>query len=376
MKILLFLVLIGICVLGSTQRSDANSPPVVSNAHAEQMAGTKLVEITYDVEDPDGDSLMISVQVSDDGGVTFSVPALTFVGDIGSGIKPGRGKRIIWDAGKDVPNTYGTNYRAKVIADDRVVEEIGSMVLIPAGEFLMGDAFLEGELRERPQHTVYLDAFYIDRYEVTNADFQRFVQETGYRTDAEKDGWGWAFTGVTWEQRDGASWRAPRGSGSGIELDHPVVQVSWNDAMAYAQWAGKRLPTEAEWEKAARGGLGRKRYPWGDAITHDDANYWEIEGRDQWTYTSPVGSFPPNGYGLYDVAGNVWEWCADRWGETYYSQSPNENPTGPVTGHDRVVRSGSWGNPPYTVRVASRFWFDPTYRNDNVGFRCAKSLIP
>ncbi len=224
------------------------------------------------------------------------------------------------------------------------------MVLIPAGEFQMGDAFNEGRDYELPVHTVYVDAFYMDVYEVTNARYHKFMDETGH----EAPGY--------WDDPD---FNAP---------DQPVVGVSWHDATAYAEWAGKRLPTEAEWEKAARGGLIGKRYPWGDEITHDDANYRGTGGKDIWAeQTAPVGSFAPNGYGLYDMAGNVWEWCADWYDGNYYSISPERNPMGPGSGTYRVLRGGSWRSTPDTLRAAFRTNNDPTATDSHLGFRCVSA---
>jgi len=218
------------------------------------------------------------------------------------------------------------------------------MALIPAGEFQMGDAFNEGWGSELPVHTVYVDAFYIDVYEVTNARYQKFMDETGHEAP-------W-----TWDYPD---FNAPH---------QPVVGVYVNDAVAYAEWAGKRLPTEAEWEKAARGGLVGKRFPWGDEITHDDASY---SGGDWGAAT--VGSFAPNSYGLYDMAGNVWEWCADRYDADYYSISPERNPTGPGSGTFRVLRGGSWNNSTNFLRVSNRLYALPSHAHNNVGFRCGMS---
>jgi formylglycine-generating enzyme required for sulfatase activity len=317
-----------------------------------------LVDITYDVEDADGDLLTITVEISDDGGNTFTVPAKTFTGNIGPGIIPGKGKKIVWDAGKDAPNVFGTNYRAKVTASDGVGlpqiikgKDGAEMALIPAGKFQMGDSANEGSADERPIHTVELDAFYIDKYEVTNALYEEFIKATGHRTP------------TYWTNH---SFNQP---------DQPVVGVSWDDAVAYAKWAGKRLPTEAEWEKAARGGLVGKRYPWGDDISDNDANYGNNIG-----ITTPVGKFPPNGYGLYDVAGNVWEWVADWYLDKYYAISPQKNPKGPDTGTRRVLRGGSWrnfpaySNPPYNLRCACRFGNAPTNTDVDLGFRCSQDL--
>jgi formylglycine-generating enzyme required for sulfatase activity len=221
------------------------------------------------------------------------------------------------------------------------------MVLIPAGSFEMGDHFDEGDDDELPIHQVELDAFYMDVNEVTAGQFKPFVEDSGY----DYDDW------------DNVAEYSP-----GDEF--PMIYVNWNDATAYAEWAGKRLPTEAEWEYAARGGLAGKRYPWGDEITHDDANYLGIGGKDKWVKCAPVGSFEANGYGLYDMAGNVWEWCQDWYDEDYYSNSPAKNPLGPDTGSYRVVRCGSWYFNTHDLRVAYRINDTPHSRSYDSGFRC------
>jgi formylglycine-generating enzyme required for sulfatase activity/sugar lactone lactonase YvrE len=218
------------------------------------------------------------------------------------------------------------------------------MALIPEGEFQMGSNYDE---TERPIHTVYLDAFYMDAYEVTNAQYKKFVDVNPQ----------WSKDQIDERYHDGnylKHWSEndyPSGEG-----DHPVRHISWYAAQAYAEWAGKRLPTEAEWEKAARGGLLGKKYPWGDDLSHDYTNYDGTGGTDIWIGTAPVGSFAPNGYGLYDVAGNVREWCADWYDENYYEGSPSENPTGPGWGIVRVKRGGSYqvGYNDQDLRVAWR----------------------
>ena len=221
------------------------------------------------------------------------------------------------------------------------------MVLIPAGSFEMGDHFDEGDDDELPIHQVELDAFYMDVNEVTAGQFKPFVEDSGY----DYDDW------------DNVAEYSP-----GDEF--PMIYVNWNDATAYAKWAGKRLPTEAEWEYAARGGLIGKRYPWGDEIDKTKARY------DSWNdgkgTTAPVGSYPANGYGLYDMAGNAWEWCQDRYGENYYSSSPAKNPPGPGSGSYRVLRGGAcYDNASnYHLRVAYRSNYIPAGRYLGLGFRC------
>lgn len=343
-----------------------NHAPFISNIHTGQRSGTKLVDITYDVSDPDGDLLTITVAVSNDGGKTFNVSAKTFTGDVGNSIAPGKGKKITWDAGIDSPNIYGANYVVKITANDgqydgaAIVGQDGApMALIPAGEFQMGSN--DGGNDELHIHTVYLDDFYMDVYEVTNAQYKKFTDATGHKVP------------YYWNNSD---YNAP---------NQPVVGVSWYDAKDYAEWTGGRLPTEAEWEKAARGRLEGKTYPWGDVFTNDDANYAGYAGgtggKDIWNYTSPVGSFAPNGYGLYDMAGNVWEWCVDWYGADYYMKSPRQNPTGPSSGTRRVLRGGSWcyysldGYSTFAfspLRVASRDYNLPADTDRRVGFRCVQ----
>ena len=262
----------------------------------------------------------------------------------------------------------------------------------PDGEGYPGDG-------EGPIHPVTLDAFGIDATPVTNDQFAAFVAATGYRTEAERFGtsavFHLAFAGDPtdvlgrppgapwWLEVRGARWSNPAGPGSNVDGlgDHPVVHVSHNDALAYCAWSGRRLPTEAEFEYASRGGLQGKKYPWGDDLTPNGlhrANIWQgtfptrntLE--DGYLTTCPVGTFPPNDYGLYGTSGNVWEWCADWFSPVYYRESPTHNPLGPATGETRVMRGGSYlCHDSYCnrYRVAARTANTPDSSSGNCGFR-------
>jgi formylglycine-generating enzyme len=286
---------------------------------------------------------------------------------------------------------------ATEVEDPELPIEIEGMVLISAGVLMMGSS--DGFANEGPVHEVSLDAYYIDTHEVTNREFARFVTETGYVTEAEQWKWSIVFApddrpgqrvpGAEWWKRaDGATWRHPNGPETSIDgLDeYPVVQVSWNDAAAYAAWAGKRLPTEAEWEKAARGGLRDAPYAWGMDFApggEQQANTWngqfpvEDSGEDGFKSLAPVGQYKPNGYGIYDIAGNVWEWVEDWYGANYYRDSPGENPRGPEEGIEKVQRGGSFmcaDNYCLGYRVSHRGKSGIDSGLPHVGFRCVKSL--
>ena len=249
----------------------------------------------------------------------------------------------------------------------------GAMVLFPATEFYMGSPKGEERDNEYPRHKVSLDSFRIDVREVTNARFAEFVDATGYVTDAEKQGKGWIWDDG-WREQPGANWRHPNGPSSGIEhiMDHPVVQVSWNDASAYCLWAEKRLPTEAEWECSCRAGT-TTQYSTGNAITHNHANYSGTGGLDRWDGTSPAGSFPPNARGLYDMHGNVWEWCRDYYEENYYEHAPEHNPVNRNEGPYRVMRGGAWDYCAVGMRSAHRGGDVPNNAGDARGFRCVRA---
>ena len=250
------------------------------------------------------------------------------------------------------------------------------MVYIPAGEFQMGSDEKEAKKSEKPVHSVYTDAFFMDRYLVTNAQFKAFI-------DANPK-WQvplWLGNSFFPKYRDTdylKNWykgNYPKG-----KADHPVNWVSWYAAMAYAQWVGKRLPTEAEWEKAARSGMTRQKYPWGHTIHTSSANYDKHVGE-----TSPIDAYPPNRYGLYDMVGNVTEWCLDKWDSEFYASSQSHNPvagdsiSGIIensrkTRTTRVIRGGSWYSSAHEVCVSSRGRLDPWKTASTTGFRCVKPI--
>jgi sulfatase modifying factor 1 len=281
------------------------------------------------------------------------------------------------------------------------------MSLIPGGEFLMGT---DGDYGfpadgEGPVHAVTLAPYYIDPTCVTNEQFNAFVNATHYKTEAEAFGWSFVFEGHLspkqqeaaaervrgaewWCRVHGATWRHPEGPESNIKQrwQHPVVHVSWHDASAYAHWAGKRLPTEAEWECAARGGLVQKRFPWGDELEPGGRhmmNVWQgtfpthNTCADGHYRCAPVRTFKPNGFGLFQMTGNVWEWCWDWFDAGYYRISPRENPTGPNAGDRRVMRGGSYlchASYCNRYRTDARSSNTPDAGATNVGFRCVRDV--
>ncbi len=313
----------------------------------------------------------------------------------------------------------------------RQKSELEGMVLIPSGTFLMGGKGEQADADEFPRHEVSLSVFYMDATEVTNAQFAEFVKATNYKTVAER-ALDWselskqlppntpkppdsvlkpgslvfqataqpvslADASAWWKWTLGADWRHPEGPGSSIakKMNHPVVHVSWEDATAYATWAGKRLPTEAEWEWASMGGNAEAKYPWGNQSAeeaYDKANFWQgffpYENLEQDGYygTAPVKSFPPNAYGLYDMAGNVWEWCSDKYHANAYRQYDEKvsDPLGPDTSFDpqepytpkNVMRGGSFlCNDSYCsgYRVSRRMKSSKDSGLSHAGFRCVRS---
>jgi len=281
-----------------------------------------------------------------------------------------------------------------------------SLVSLPGGKFRMGSDAGEGEPGdgEGPARPVWLSPFRIARTAVTNRQFAAFVEATGYVTYAEEVGSSFVFAGLLpddfpptrglvdtpwWRETPQACWRRPEGTRSdwrGRE-DHPVVHVSWHDALAFCRWSGLRLPTEAQWEYAARGGLEGRRYPWGDDLTpggQHACNVWQ--GRfpmqndcaDGHAGTAPADAYPPNGFGLHNTCGNVWEWCADRFSATH-PPGPLRDPAGPASGERRVIRGGSYlchESYCFRFRVAARSANMPEATAGHMGFRCAADALP
>lgn len=330
-----------------------------------------------------------------------------------------------------VPQRFVSDASSRV--ETGIDTSVAGMVLIPGGVFEMGGDNEQAMPDEFPKHRVRVDSFYMDATEVTNAQFKKFVDATGYITTAErKPDWEELKKALPpgtpkppdsvlvaaslvfkqtdgsvrlddytqwWEWVPGADWKHPQGQGSDImgKENYPVVHISWYDAMAYCKWAGKRLPTEAEWEYAARGGLTNHIYPWGNEHINagrPKANTWEgkfpylNEVKDGYVLAAPVKSFAPNGYGLYDMSGNVWEWCSDWYHADYYQTLRNgiaKNPEGPEKSFDPVdpytpkktIRGGSFlCNEIYCsgYRVARRMKSSPDTGMEHTGFRCVKDL--
>jgi len=371
--------------------SEASAAPVVSNLTATQRAGTKLVDISYDLVAPGFGRVAVTLEASSDGGATWTVPVASATGEVGGSVTPGTGKAIVWNAGVDWLGNYSTQMRFRVVADD--------LVLIPGGSFAMGRTSGDTDA-DAPSITVTVSPFYIQLTETTKAHWD------------EVRAWGLS-NGYT-----------DLASGAGKASNHPVHSVTWWDVVKWcnarsekegltpvytvsaavmrtgtteptANWSanGYRLPTEAEWEKAARGGVSGKRFPWGtDTISHAQANYYGSSSNayDQspinnhhpsysaggFAYTSPVGSFAANQYGLYDMAGNVWEWSWDRYGSSYYTTSNGTtDPRGPASGAGRVLRGGGWGDNAVRARCAGRQYFAPGYQGIFLGFRPVCSSI-
>ncbi|MBI5374569.1 MAG: SUMF1/EgtB/PvdO family nonheme iron enzyme [Candidatus Schekmanbacteria bacterium] len=269
--------------------------------------------------------------------------------------------------------------------DERQLPSGMKMVLIKGGTFDMGDTFGNGGEDEKPAHTIKVDSFYLSETEVTVGQYREFAKATGYKTEAEKTGGVLFWGGSVWEQKNGTYWD---NLGFSQSESHPVAGISWNDAVAYVDWLTKktgkkyRLPTEAEWEYAAREGGKKIKYSWGNsepdgtncnyADSNTDFDWSDKKHNDRYKITAPVKSYKPNSLGLYEMSGNLWEWCSDWYGRQYYKNSTKDNPKGPLSGKSRVLRGGSWFNKPELIRCIYRGMHRPGIGYSNIGFRVAR----
>ena len=324
----------------------------VKNLRAEWNGGT--VDLYYEILS--GASIPRPLSYSSEDEYAYSHRAANSLSTSASVLSVDNNSEVTWDEINQTEDPENENL-AFVIWPDNGDSKYKNMVYIPGGTFRMGSKF---NADEKPKHNVTIKGFYLDKYEVTVAEFRAFCKATRHRMPRQP------------------SWNND---------NHPVVNVSWNAARAYAKWKGKRLPTEAEWEYAARIGNERLFYSWGnvkpsrrrggniaDESIRAEKRFWKIwKGYyDGFVYTSPVGVFNPNQFGLHDMTGNVCEWCEDWYDANYYKNSPQTNPNGPDKGTHRVVRGGSWNMGPRKVLTTKRFYFRPEVELDHIGFRCAK----
>ena len=365
------LLMLGLlCVAGCGDDDDdteiTNSQPVIDRVIVpEEVKVGEKVKLEVFAHDVDGDPLSYTWEVTagtvDSAGL-WSVPSAAT-------------SATVWVHVRDGINTPVASSRisVEIVLSLKPIAPPEGMVLIPAGEFQMGSNAPEAYDDEQPVHTVYVDAFFMDKYEVTNLDYKEFVRANPH--------WGKDQIDRRFDDRTGRYLKHWNGNDyPGGEANRPVMWVSWYAAVAYAKWVEKRLPTEAEWEYAARGGLSGKVYPWGDVIDSGKANYARNTGG-----TAAVGEYPPNGYGLYDMTGNVSEWCLDEYNEDFYSSSPRKNPLSGANSVDwvmnnftdvkklRVLRGGSWIDNPKRLRVAYRVKNAPALTGGYSGFRCARA---
>lgn len=364
-----------------------SSPPIVSNVLASQRPGTKLVDIRYDVADADGGTVTVEVHVSSDGGLTYLIPATTFTGAVGQGVALGSNRQIVWNAGADWGGNFIASTKVRVTAHDGSSPPAPlNMVYIPGGPFQMGDNLDLSP--SAPVHNVDISPFFIDQREV---DLETWTLVKGWANVH-----GYNISGglakssrhpvhsVTWY--DAIKWCNAKSEMEGLApcyytdgTQSTVIRTTSADITTGAvKWSasGYRLPTEAEWEKAARGGLTGRRYPWGDNIgstpSTAQANYnfpsnpWYTGGTP---YTSETDSYPSNDFGVFGVAGNVFEWCWDLHGNYIFDVA---NPTGPTTGSNRVLRGGDWQNAAADCRVSQRASTAPSNSNNRYGFRTVR----
>ncbi len=379
------------------------APPVVSNVRASQRPGTKRVDIYYDLADADGDPQRIVISASSDGGATYTLPCTTLAGAVGEGVAPGEDLHVVWDAGVDWDGNWVQDCCVRVSAYDRdSVPAPQGMVHVPGGAFQMGDGLEDGSLDERPVRNVQVAGFFIDETEVTWALWEEvkwWGNHNGYSiSGGEWKGEDHPIENVSWHEA--VKWCNARSEREGLspcyyrDEDHRSVYRDGQCELtnAFVDWDadGYRLPTEAEWEKAARGGRTGRRFPWGDTISHETANYYASPGTYDYDvsptagyhpaygtmprpFTAPAASFDPNDYGVFDMAGNVAEWCWDRYDGMYYGTPGTlDNPKGPDEGSQRVFRGGGWVDVAAACRVAERRGDEPYHEREACGFRTVR----
>ncbi len=376
--------------------ASSSADPLISNVRVSQRPGTNFVDVYYNLSGSGPNGATVSVELSDNRGTSYDLPITWLSGHVGNGVPDGTNRYLVWNAGSDRPSSFSTAMRLRLTAvDSPPIPE--AFALIPAGPFSMGRTSGDTD-SDAPSVTVTVSAFYMGKYEVTKAlwdDVRLWGIMNGYtdlRTGTAKSA-NHPVTKITWF--DALKWCNARSQKEGLKppylSNNSVLKTGFANTSTDRTANGYRLPTEAEWEKAARGGVSGKRYPWGtDTITHSQANHYatgtsfgNLSGDLGYhpTYalgdrpqTSPVGSFAPNGYGLYDMAGNVTEWCRDWYGDIY--GQIRTDPRGASTGTLRVTRGGSWISTAYSCRAAQRGADYPTDAYDGSGFRLARNSTP
>lgn len=349
------------CICGKVEAQQ------ISNVKA-FMEGKNL-QIEYTLSG--GSASKVDLYLSEDAGNTWQGPLKSVSGDVGNNISAGAGKKIYWEVLKDREILEGDKIAFKVRASFTQAYE-PSVIWVEGGTFVMGNASSDGGSVEKPEHEVTLDGFSIGKYELSVGEFRAFVEASGYKTEAELGDGSYGYDGKSWNKIKSANWRYTVDGFSLADKSHPVIHVSWNDAVAYCKWLSTqtgnkyRLPTEAEWEYAARGGKKSNRFTYsGSNILGDVGWYSDNSG----SKTHAIGQKQANELGIYDMSGNVWEWCSDWFDEKYYRRSLEESPTGPEKGKQRVVRGGCWRSDPNQIRTVFRSSATPTEGFYSIGFR-------
>ena len=380
---------------------------MLTQGRAAQRVGTRLVDVYYDLSGG-VPPYTVSLQGSLDGGTTWTLPVTTVTGNVGAGVTAGTNRLVTWNAGTDWSGQISANVKFRVnVTDSATPPAPDGFALIPAGSFIMGDQSspLVGYTEELPVHSVDVSAFYMGKYEVTKEEWDAvrvWGANNGY-TDLPVGNGSYASKGVnhpvhsiSWYAM--VKWCNARSQKEGLTPCYTVSGVIYKTGSSApdCNWSanGYRLPSEAEWEKAARGGLSGQNFPWGNTIAHSQANYYAQPGSDSYDVSLTSGFHPTyaveqlslhlaggefrrgaNGYGLYDMAGNVWEWCWDWYGS--YTAGSQTDPRGAASGSSRVLRGGGWSYYAYHCRVADRDYSYPGYGNRyNFGFRVARSSVP